>query len=157
MAGLLHLVPRYLPRVGLAPEWVAYARPLVLVLFAINVVVTLIFRANVEAQGGAYATGVLVLMLSAAVAAAISLWKEQLAFAQHLLLGRSCWYLHTPRWPISSSARDGIIIARLLHPVYPDGERRQPVLARQGNPRGRAPLRRRRVGAAVEPVGGQER
>jgi len=76
MAGLLHLVPRYLPRVGLAPEWVAYARPLVLMLFAIDVVVTVIFRANVEAQGGAYATGVLVLMLSAAVAASISLWKE---------------------------------------------------------------------------------
>ncbi|MES1257353.1 MAG: hypothetical protein ABUS51_02940 [Acidobacteriota bacterium] len=76
MAGLLHLVPRYLPRVGLAPEWVAYARPLVLVLFSINVVVTLIFRANVEAQGGAYATGVLVLMFSAAIAASLSLWRE---------------------------------------------------------------------------------
>jgi hypothetical protein len=45
MAGLLHLVPRYLPRVGLAPQWVAYARPLVLVLFGINVLITLIFRA----------------------------------------------------------------------------------------------------------------
>ncbi len=77
MAGLLHLVPRYLPRVGLAPEWVAYARPLVLLLFGFDVVVTVIFRANVEAQGGAYATGVLVLMLSAAVAASISLWKER--------------------------------------------------------------------------------
>jgi hypothetical protein len=76
MAGLLHLVPRYLPRVGLAPEWVAYARPLVLLLFGVDVVVTLTFGANVEAQGGAYATGVLVLMLSAAIAAAISLWKE---------------------------------------------------------------------------------
>ncbi len=75
-AGLLHLVPRYLPRVGLAPEWMAYARPLVVLLFGFNVLVTLIFPANVEAQGGAYATGVLVLMLSAAVAAAISLWKE---------------------------------------------------------------------------------
>jgi len=77
MAGLLHLVPRYLPRLGLAPEWVAAARPLVLVLFGFDVVVTLIFRASVEAQGGAYATGVLVLMLSAAVAATISLWKER--------------------------------------------------------------------------------
>ena len=76
MAGLLHLVPRYLPRVGLAPEWVAYARPLVLLLFGFNILITLIFRANVEAQGGAYATGVLVLMLSAAVAATISLWNE---------------------------------------------------------------------------------
>jgi hypothetical protein len=77
MAGLLHLVPRYLPRLGLAPEWVADARPLVLVLFGFDVVVTLIFRASVEAQGGAYATGVLVLMLSAAVAATISLWRER--------------------------------------------------------------------------------
>ncbi len=77
MAGLLHLVPRYLPRVGLAPEWVAYSRPLVLVLFGFDVIVTVIFRANVDAQGGAYATGVLVLMFSAAIAAAISLWRER--------------------------------------------------------------------------------
>lgn len=76
MAGLLHLIPRYLPRLGMAPHWVAYSRPLVLFLFAFNVFITLIFRANVEAQGGAYATGLLVLMSSAAVAAALSLWKE---------------------------------------------------------------------------------
>jgi len=77
MAGLLYLVPRYLPRVGLAPEWVAYTRPLVLLLFGIDVVVTLIFNASVDAQGGAYATGVLVLMFSAAAAVAISLFKER--------------------------------------------------------------------------------
>jgi len=77
MAGLLHLIPRYLPRVGMAPQWVAYARPLVLVLFAADVVITLIFRADVDAQGGAYATGVLVLMSSAAIAATISLFKER--------------------------------------------------------------------------------
>ncbi len=86
MAGLLHLVPRYLPRIGLAPEWVASSRPLVLLLFGINVLVTVIFRANVDAQGGAYATGVLVLMFSASVAAAISLWKEH-----KLSLSLYCW------------------------------------------------------------------
>jgi hypothetical protein len=76
MAGLLNLIPRYLPRFGMAPDWVAYQRPLVLVLLAVDIVVTLVFRASVSAQGGAYATGVLVLMLSAAVAVTISLWRE---------------------------------------------------------------------------------
>ena len=73
LAGLLNLIPRYLPRFGMAPRWTAYRRPLVMVLFAISVIVTLIFKANVEAQGGAYATGVLALMLSAAIAVAIAL------------------------------------------------------------------------------------
>ena len=77
MAGLLHLIPRYLPRFGMAPQWAALSRPLVLVLFAIDVVITLIFRAEVEAQSGAYATGVLVLILSAAFAATLSLWRER--------------------------------------------------------------------------------
>jgi hypothetical protein len=77
MAGLLHLIPRYLPRFGLAPEWTAFSRPLVIVLFVANLSVTLAFRANVEAQGGAYATGVLVLMLSAAIASMLALWLER--------------------------------------------------------------------------------
>jgi len=76
MAGLLSLIPRYLPRFGMAPRWVSFRRPLVCVLFVANVLVTLYFSAEVEAQGGAYATGVLVLMLSAAVAVALALWKE---------------------------------------------------------------------------------
>jgi hypothetical protein len=76
MAGLLHLIPRYMPRLGMAPHWVAHARPLVLVLLAIDIAVTVIFKADVEAQGGAYATGVLALMFSAAVAASISLRRE---------------------------------------------------------------------------------
>jgi hypothetical protein len=77
MAGLLHLIPRYLPRFGMAPLWASLSRPLVLVLLAISIVVTLVFRADVEAQSGAYATGVLVLILSAALAATIALWRER--------------------------------------------------------------------------------
>jgi hypothetical protein len=60
----------------MASQWVCYTRPVALVLFVVNLIVTLIFRGDVERQGGAYATGVLVLILSAAVAAAISTWRE---------------------------------------------------------------------------------
>jgi hypothetical protein len=77
MAGLLQLVPRFLPRFGMAPRWVALARPLVLVLLTISVVITWIFDADVEAQSGAYATGVLVLILSAAFAVTLALWRER--------------------------------------------------------------------------------
>jgi hypothetical protein len=77
MAGLLHLLPRYLPRFGMAPRWVALSRPLVLTLFAVDVIVTLIFRADVDAQSAAYATGVLVLILSAALAATLALRRER--------------------------------------------------------------------------------
>src|SRR6267142_878888 len=76
MAGLLNLIPRYLPRFGMAPRWLEHRRPLVLIFLGIDLLVTWVFRAGVEAQGGAYATGVLALMLSAAVAVAISLTKE---------------------------------------------------------------------------------
>lgn len=76
MTGLLNLIPRYLPRFGMAPRWVAYRRPLVLVLLTIDVLVTLVFRAGVEAQGSAYATGVLALMFSAAIAVTLAKWRE---------------------------------------------------------------------------------
>lgn len=72
LAGMLNLIPRYLPRFGMAPEWARAIRPLVLVLIGIAVVITLVFEASVDAQGAAYATGVLVLMASAAVAVTIS-------------------------------------------------------------------------------------
>lgn len=75
-AGLLNLIPRYLPRFGMAPEWAVCRRPLVLVLLVTTLLVTTLFDASVEAQGGAYATGVLVLMSSAGAGAAVILWRS---------------------------------------------------------------------------------
>jgi hypothetical protein len=77
MTALLQLIPRFLPRFGMAPRWAALSRPLVLVLLAVDLVITWIFRAEVEAQSGAYATGVLVLILSAAFAATLTLVRER--------------------------------------------------------------------------------
>jgi len=72
MAGMLNLIPRYLPRYGMSPEWAAATRPLVLIISGTAFLITVLFKASVDAQGGAYATGVLVLMSSAAVAVTLA-------------------------------------------------------------------------------------
>jgi len=76
MAGLLNLIPNYLPKYGMAPQFIASTRPLVLVLTTISFLVTILFNADVDAQGGAYATGVLVLMMSGAFAVTLKYREE---------------------------------------------------------------------------------
>jgi hypothetical protein len=72
MAGMLNLIPRYLPRYGMSPEWAGAVRPLVLILTSAAFLITWIFDASVDGQGGAYATGVLVLFTSAGVAVTLA-------------------------------------------------------------------------------------
>jgi hypothetical protein len=121
MGGLLNMVPRYLPRYGMAPTWAGAYRPLVLAFTIINLIVTLAFRADVSAQGGAYATGVLVLMTSACVASflhemrktpephhAMALYGQRIAFGLITLV-----FIYTTLANMIERP-DGIIIASIF-------------------------------------------
>ena len=88
MAALINLVPQYLPRYGMAPEWSRAVKPMVILFTLVNLLVTWVFNADVSAQGGAYATGVLMLILSACVASVIEVYRSR----KGAFFARVPWY-----------------------------------------------------------------
>ncbi|HEV2800482.1 MAG TPA: amino acid permease [Pyrinomonadaceae bacterium] len=127
MAGLLNIVPRYLPRYGMAPDWARATRPLALVFTTVAFAVTIIFKADVDAQGGAYATGVLVLMTSAAIAVMLSARRRKergwaLAFLLISLVFAYTTILNVYERPegikIASIFILGIVLASLVSRVW---------------------------------------
>jgi hypothetical protein len=72
MTALSTLLPHFLLRFGMEMRWTARWGIMLMVFGLVNLLVTLYFRADVNDQRGAYATGVLVLMSSAAIVTTLS-------------------------------------------------------------------------------------
>ncbi|GID95830.1 amino acid transporter [Amorphoplanes digitatis] len=127
MAGLLNLVPRYLPKFGMAPSWSRAVRPMVLVFTGTAFLITIIFDADVDAQGGAYATGVLVLITSAATAVTLSARRRRqhgrtVAFAVIALIFTYTTIANVAERPdgvkIAGCFIAGILLVSLLSRLY---------------------------------------
>lgn len=74
--GLLTIIPQYLPRYGMAPNWTAARVPLSILICALSIIITVLFDATITGQAGPYTTGILVMITSAAIAAYLSLPRE---------------------------------------------------------------------------------
>jgi len=108
--GLRELVPQYLHRLGMELEWAHNVGAILRVFYGVNLALTILFRASVLAQRGAYATSVLVLISSAAIAAAFDRWQKS----------SGPWFRRTP-WAFVSLCTFFSISAVAAMCASPDG------------------------------------
>jgi hypothetical protein len=108
--GLRELVPQYLHRLGMELEWAHNVGAILRIFYGVNLALTILFRASVLAQRGAYATSVLVLISSAAMAAAFDRWQKS----------SGPWFRRTP-WAFVSLCTFFSISAVAAMCASPDG------------------------------------
>ena len=87
MTALAGLLPQFLLRFGMDFRWSQRWGVLLIAFALINLAVTVYFRASVEAQRNAYATGVIVLIVAASASSWLDLrksWKAQRGFFRGL-------------------------------------------------------------------------
>ena len=90
MTALAALLPQFLLRFGMDFRWSHRWGILLMTFAAINLAITVYFRASVEAQRNAYATGVIALIVSASASSFFDLrktWRSQGGFFRGLGLG----------------------------------------------------------------------
>jgi hypothetical protein len=88
MTALSTLLPQFLLRFGMEMTWSARWGVMLALFALVNLAVTLWFRADVNDQRGAYATGVLVLITSASIVTTLSRQHDRLAHGSR----RFPWY-----------------------------------------------------------------
>jgi hypothetical protein len=107
MTALAGLLPTFLLRFGMELGWTARWGVMLAIFALVNLAVTLYFRADVEDQRGAYATGVLVLMSSASIVTALDRREAKRARGKR----RSAWYFTLIAVIFSATAAAVIVTA----------------------------------------------
>ncbi|MEJ7763298.1 MAG: hypothetical protein WKF80_10950 [Thermomicrobiales bacterium] len=113
LAGLLNIVPRFLPRYGMAPAWARASRPLVLIFTLVSTLVTILFSAEVDAQASAYATGVLAVITSATIAVTLAARRRRQRRATFIFGGIAVLFVYTMAVTIIDDP-DGLQIAGIF-------------------------------------------
>lgn len=83
--GMRHLIPPYLYRLGMDYKWSQRWGLLMYLFVIVKLVVTYAYGANLEAQRGAYLTGVLSIFTAASLTAVIDVWTQRGSWAKVFL------------------------------------------------------------------------